>query len=314
MKIPVAAFFADAHWRTSTPEYRKETCPFNEVIAAKMGALAAYCRLLKIPGFCAGDLCDISRSFMDLWTIREMLAKHFWPSGEQPVKLWIVPGQHDQFHHNPNEKATTLNALFSDDTEIRRLPEDGVQVAKGICVYGSGWGKTANHVVGTGNVLVTHKTLWHQKPIYPGQTEGNVAVEAAKFRELGYDMVFSGDNHKAFDVNMSGVEIHNIGCLTRTDITYKDQQPRFMVLFDDMSVESVFVGEKDVFETERSNDDKGREDKKDGFSEALAGGFEYGSTFKGGLEQIAAVGKCGELVLTENQRKLLRDIVNSIGT
>lgn len=316
-KIPLAAFFADIHWRTSTPEYRKETCPFNDVIAAKLTPIADYCRKHGIPAFVAGDTFDISRSFNDWWTLRELVRAQFCPKGKAEVEVWVVPGQHDRFHHNANDPMTSLNALLDGTTTWRLLPSyEVIELGPHVRVYGAGWGDEIPSVapmIGRMNVLAIHKTLWHQKPIYPGQTEGNVAVEAAKFKELGYDMVFSGDNHKAFDVDIGGVAIHNIGCLTRTDITYKDQQPRFMVLFDDMSVESVFVGEKDVFETERSNDDKGREDKKDGFSEALAGGFEYGSTFKGGLEQIAAVGKCGELVLTENQRNLLRDIVNSIG-
>lgn len=317
-KTPIAAFVADIHWMTRTPEYRRETCPFNEVTAAKLTVVAEYCREHGIPCFVAGDTFDISRSFNDWWTMREFLATTFWPEGKGDVRLWIVSGQHDRFHHNPNDKMTSLNALVSEDNPICLLPDDGVRlwtIDKTIRVYGAGWGDEIPGVPihpGRTNILVTHKTLWHHKPVYPGQTEGNVSVEAPKFKALGYDMVFSGDNHRQFDVEIGGVEIHNIGCLTRNDVSYKDQQPRFMVLFDDMSVESVYVGEKDVFELERSDADKGREDKKDEFSEALAGGFEYGNTFKGSLEKIAAEGRCGEATLTGVQRSVLRDIINVI--
>jgi len=108
------------------------------------------------------------------------------------------------------------------------------------------------------------------------------------------------------------VRFYNLGAFTRDDVTLADQQSRFCVLYDDMSVESVYVGEKDVFELDRSQADKGRDNKKDEFSEALAGGFEYGSTFKGSLEKVAAEGKCGDLVFSEAQRNFLRDIINAI--
>jgi hypothetical protein len=310
-KKPIAAFAADIHWMTRTPEYRRETCPFNEVIGAKLVKFAGYLRKHGIPGFVAGDTFDISRSFNDWWTLRDVLREHFWPH----VRLYVVPGQHDRFHHNANDRMTSLNALFDEaGPSMRNFSGSTYELDKAVSVYGAGWGDVIpqpSHDTKL-SVLVTHKTLWHNTPVFPGQTEGNVAVEAAKYKALGYDMVFSGDNHKAFDVTVGGVEFHNIGCFTRSDVRYKEQQPRFCVLFDDMSVENVFVGEKDVFELERSDADKGREDKKDEFSEALAGGFQYGDTFKAGLERIEKEGKCGELVFTENQRRLLRDIINSI--
>lgn len=320
-KIPIAAVLGDIHWMTRTPEYRKETCPFQEVTAAKLTVLADYCRKHDIPAFVAGDTFDISRSFNDWWTMREFLKTVFWPEGKEPVRLWVVPGQHDRFHHNAQDKMTSLNALLSETKNIQLVPSTGIVIGHsdglgfvGPCVYGAGWGDQIPIVRDNAreNILVTHKSLWHQKPVYPGQTEGNVAVEAKKFRELGYDMVFSGDNHRQFDVTVSGVEIHNVGCFTRDDVSYRNQQPRFLVLFDDMSIESVFVGEKDVFDLERSDADKGRDGQKDEFSEALAGGYEHGTRFKGSLEKIAAEGKCGELTFTDNQRNLLRDIINSI--
>lgn len=311
-KKPVAAFVADVHWMTRTPEYRKETGAFHEVIGKKLSTMAEYCRKHNIPAFVAGDTFDISRSFNDWWTLRDLVRAEFCPAGNKAVDVWVVPGQHDRFHHNPNDLMTSLNALL-DGMVSWRLLTDGVQLDNFARVSGAGWGDSILPATsGVPNILVTHRTLWHRTPVYPGQTEGNVAVEAAKYKALGYDMVFSGDNHKAFDVTVGGVEFHNIGAFTRMSVDLKEQLPRFCVLFDDMSVENIFVGEPDVFDIERSDADKGREDKKDEFSEALAGGFEYGHTFKGSLENMEKEGKCGELVFSENQRRFLRDIINSI--
>ena len=139
-----------------------------------------------------------------------------------------------------------------------------------------------------------------------------MSAESVRYHELGYDMVFSGDNHKAFDATVGGVEFHNLGAFTRMSVDLRDQQPRFCVLFDDLSVESVYVGEKDVFDMGRSDADKGREDTKDEFSEALAGGFDGSLTFKGNLEAVAKSGECGEAVLTERQKGMVQDVVNAI--
>lgn len=310
-KVPIASFIADAHWMTRTPEYRVETCPFQDVTAAKLRIWAAYLRKHNIPGFIGGDVFDISRSFNDWWTLRDLLKAEFWPF----VQLCVVPGQHDRFHHNAEDKMTSLNALFDEaGPAMANLDWVHLSIKEGVEVYGAAWGHHAPPPENPSahNILVTHRTLWHRTPVYPGQTEGNVAVEAAKYKALGYDMVFSGDNHKAFDCDVGGVHFHNIGCLTRSDIRYKGQRPRFMVLFDDLSVESVYVGEENVFEEERSDADKGRDSKKDEFSEALAGGFDRSVSFKPALEEIAATGKCNDLEFTETQRNLLRDIINAI--
>lgn len=312
-KQPVGVFIADVHWMTRKPEYRKETIPFNEVIGRDLAPVAAFCRKHDIAAHVAGDLFERSREFMDMWTAQEFLWREFFaPKSGEPVDMWAVRGQHDLFHHNPQDEATSFNAVLLKEGS-RLFVLDNVR-RRNVRIYGAGWGDElpVPHDPAADNVLVWHYGLWHKKPIYPGQTEGNVEKEAKRLYELGYKIVFSGDNHRAFDVEVGGVRFYNLGAFTRDDVSLADQQSRFCVLYDDMSVESVYVGEKDVFEIDRSDADKGREDKRDGFSEALAGGFEYGSTFKGSLETIARAGVCGDLTLNDKQKDLLHDIINAI--
>ena len=139
-------------------------------------------------------------------------------------------------------------------------------------------------------------------------------IQAAYLRlhELGYKVVFSGDNHKAFDVRVGGVDFHNVGALTRRDVTLANQRPRYIVLYSDLTTESFYVGNDDVFDLGRSDADKTRDGDKDEFSAALAGGFSYDETFKGNLELAAKTGRIGDAELTEPQRRLLRDIINAI--
>ena len=311
-KKPVALFTADIHWMTRTPEYRKEKIHFEAVIAAKIDQCAKLCAKHGVLWFNAGDVFDRSRDFMDMWTAKTAFVESLFKRG---VTMYSVRGQHDKFHHNEDEQATSFNVLLESETGLCEFNGMFV-VGTGINIYGAGWGdeipKPAQVGEGIHNVLMLHKTLWHKTPIFPGQVTGNVGVESVRLHELGYDMVFSGDNHKAFDVKVGGVEFHNIGAFTRKDTTLVEQQPRCMILYDDMTVESVELGEHNVFETERSEGDKSRESLKDEFSEALAGGFDHNATFKGNLETVVASGVCGEAVLTETQRDRLRNIIGTI--
>lgn len=311
----VAIVIADVHWSTLTPEYRRERTNFQDVTAAKLAVVAAAAEQLVVPILIAGDLCDRSREFMDFWTLRTFLLEDF---GDRRC-VRCVRGQHDMFHHNAEDEATTFTAICDDRAfDFDCLGSRGFALISGagrnMTVYGCGWNdeipvpddKDAN------NVLVIHKTMWHTTPVYPGQTEGNVGAMSVRLHELGYKVVFSGDNHKAFECRVGGVDFHNVGALTRRDVTLADQRPRYIVLYDDLSTESVYIGNDDVFDLGRSDADKDRDSDKDEFSAALAGGFSYDETFKGNLKKAVDTGKVGDAVLTKTQRNLLRDIINAI--
>jgi hypothetical protein len=316
-KRPIAAFLSDVHWRTKTPEYRVEKdVPFYTVIGRKLKEVLAYTTEHQIPVFCSGDLFDKPRDFMQMWTFHQLFRE---PERIGVSDFWVVPGQHDMFHHDPNNKATSFNMMCLYKT-VYKMPEGSVvevpcdddETSKeNISVYGCGWGQEypVPYNPEDHNILVLHKTLWHKQSVYPGQTEGNIEVESIKLAKLGYKTVFSGDNHKAFDVRVGGVDFHNLGAFTRNSVDLVNQQPRFCVLFSDLSVESRYVGEEYVFDIETSTDDKEHQNAKDEFSTALAGGFNQGDTFKGALEQVVAVRKCGDLELTDTQTALLTDIL-----
>jgi len=233
------------------------------------------------------------------------------------LQFFAVKGQHDMNHHNPKDTATSFNALCRDGYVGAFSSNDTHEVSfnnEQFAFYGCGWGEKYPEPFckDDNNILILHKTLWHKQPVFPGQTEGNISVESIKLAALGYDIVFSGDNHKAFDVTLGGVRFYNLGALTRNSVDLADQQPRFCVLFSDMSVESFYVGNTDVFDLGRSTDDKSHAATKDEFSEALAGGFSQGDTFEGALDRVIGAGVCGDVELTDKQRGILRDIANDL--
>jgi len=311
VKKAVGVFLADVHWTMRTPEYRRETRPFSEVIGAKLRLPLAFASENGIPVFFGGDLFDRSREFMDMWTLVDFLSGF----GQLP-SMRVVAGQHDRFHHNAEDRATSLEMSYRACVDMRPLGGEGLRLpyGRGVSVYGCGWNDgipEPTDALGA-NILVAHKTLWCKTPPYPGLKNGNVMEFGAKAAKLGYSIVFSGDNHKAFDAETSGVRFYNLGCFTRDDVRYRDQRPRYCVLFDDLSVESVFVGEEDVFEIGRSDADKGRDDRNDEFSAALAGGFERGATFKSSLSDVAEAGRCGGVELTGRQTGILKDVINAI--
>jgi hypothetical protein len=309
-KKAIAAVIGDVHYRTTTPEYRKETCAFNRVIERKMETVFAFCIEAGIPLFIAGDLFDKSRNFTDCYTFMR------WLKNTPHPPVYAVPGQHDMFHHDSNAEATSFNMARFDGNFVPFGSLGTVCLSSHYSHYaacGCGWGEAPAPCGDLTGILITHRSLWHKKPVYPGQTQGNVETEAAKFAALGYRAVFSGDNHRAFDVKIGGVAIHNCGAFTRNSVDLAAQRPRFLVLYDDLSVNSVYVGEEDVFDMERSDADKGRVESKETFSEALIGGFTSGAKFREFLLAVADSGKCGEAELNMRQRDMLREVVNSIG-
>ena len=325
-KRPIAVFLGDLHWRLTKPLYRIETKPFEQVIGGKLAMVAAFARKHRVPVFLAGDLFDRSRGFLDLWTLRRWMNDLFWANHDStepaspPVPVYAVRGQHDMFHHT-DDPATSFNLLRDTCPHFRVLGgRDFVQLSDPskssprifASVYGQGWKDELPDCDAPFAILLAHRTFWHRKPIYPGQTSGNVASESVKLASAGYRMVFSGDNHLAFDVTIGGVEFHNLGAFTRNDVTLRNQRPRFCVLYDDLSVEPIYVGDVDVFDLETSDADKGRDDAQDGFSLALAGGFEYGDTFVGGIDRVVSAGVCGDAKLTERQCNLLKDVRSTI--
>ena len=322
---PVALFVSDLHTRLDKPEYRKEQGSFFPVIAEKLKTVFdyadghSYYEDETLPIFFSGDMFNSARNFMQLWSLF-MLIENWNKQHDRKLKLYSVRGQHDMQNHNINDNATSFNLLVKYDvlhvlgglgSALREIVKvDNTPNDSFVSIYGCGWGE--DYPVPSNpndqNVMILHKTMWYRESVFPGQTDGNVSVESIKLHELGYNTVFSGDNHKAFDVKLGGVQFHNIGAFTRNSVDLVNQQPRFCVLKSDMSVESIYVGNKDVFDLVRSTDDKSHSRSKDEFSEALAGGYDHGDTFEGAIDKAIGAGKCGDLELTAKQLNILRDV------
>ena len=329
IKKPLAVFLADLHWTTLAPEYRKETGDFTEVIAKKLGKVYEYATKHRVPVFIAGDVFDRSREFMDMWSFAEFMRLLL---DANPFSLTgYVRGQHDLLHHNPQDEATSLNVaqgmfkggmfkggmfeggmILLDDSPFvchgdRPAPQRRVTTK----VYGCGYDEEPPepHNKTNFNILLWHKGLWCGKSPYPNAPDGNVESISVGLADMGYKMVFSGDYHEAWSKRVGGVEFHNLGCFTRRSVKYANQQPRFCVLFDDLTVESIYVGETDVFDIDRSLSDKNRVITKDAFSTALALTYKTDVTIRGAIENIVKSGMCNDIKLNEAQLNMLRDVL-----
>lgn len=307
---------ADLHWSTATPLYRKETGEFTEVIAQKFRVPLEFSAKHETPLFIAGDIFDRSRNFMDMWTFKELL----WSvSGlSNGVEVYAVRGQHDLFHHDRQNTATSFNTIrymFADvfsDVGGRRVAINALNMPDEIPtinIYGCGYYDDVPEPDDKDgfNILLWHKGLWKGKSPYPGATGGNVEGLSVKLADLGYKMVFAGDYHKQWDAKIGGVHFYNLGCFTRRK-TNETETPRFCILYDDLSVESVHVGEDDVFLSEESEFEKDRTLLKDAFSDALSKSHEGSLTIFEVLDSIITLGKCNDLELSNTQLDMLKDV------
>jgi len=84
-------------------------------------------------------------------------------------------------------------------------------------------------MLGTDNsirVLLIHKTVWLNDKPYP-TAKGNVRKLLCKPEYAQFDVVISGDNHKAFTYRKGRTLWVNCGCLYRTSCAEKEYVPGF---------------------------------------------------------------------------------------
>lgn len=136
------------------------------------------------------------------------------------ISILAVRGQHDMSFHS----RTTVSCFdLAVSAGVIEDLGDSPRLLGYYVLYGAGWGQDvpiAGHKPPT-NILIAHKTLWHKKPIYPGQTEGNVKEFAEQVKNFEY--VFTGDNHVRFEYK----NIYNLGAFTRRSFSLHDQPPAF---------------------------------------------------------------------------------------
>jgi len=234
-KDAVALLCADLHLCHTPPVARAAEPDWYKAMSRVLGQLRAMAR--GYPDaviICAGDL-------FDRWNVCPELIN--FALNELP-HMATIPGQHDMPHHSfDNMQKSAYTTLV-----LEGLIED-LTMSRGFCgagqveVHGYPWGfdiskdQLDGHYM---NVAVIHKYIWKIGQGYPGAPEDS-KVGAYRDQLRPYDVAVFGDNHMGFTSRVAGCRVYNCGCLIRRKSNERAYKPSVGVLFDDGSVERVYL-------------------------------------------------------------------------
>ena len=159
---------------------------------------------------------------------------------ERGAVLYAVRGQHDMTLHSKEFEETGFNLLV--EAGLIKVLGAKVTTIEGRSVCGMGWGEELPDWAG-GDFLIAHVSVSHGDAVIPG------ATTAAAFREKAkaFKLVFTGDNHKRFDLP-DGIRrgkdsyaleggLYNAGCFHRMSSDLAEQVPAAWHVLPDGSVE-----------------------------------------------------------------------------
>ena len=221
---------SDWHLRTTNPRYRIDGFFASQIDKVKwvIGAAEVHgCGLILI----GGDVFDSPD--IPNWAKLELIQIFY----RSDIPLFTVFGQHDMKYRRPED---TVLSVF-DETEVIYVLNEKPEIEEdGVCIYGTSYNGQIHEPKDPDktNVLVIHKMIVEDKPLWPGQTGHS---QAKKFiqKHSDYDLIVSGDNHNTFIKEYHGTTLINPGSLMRTKTDQQDHEP------------SVFIYDTKTKETER---------------------------------------------------------------
>jgi DNA repair protein SbcD/Mre11 len=210
---------SDTHFRTQTPRYRTES-PFFNVQFEKLRYVLA---LAKSEG-CSAILHG--GDFFDKPDIPNRIKTKLLTELYSSIPMYTVFGQHDLRHRQEEDSALSV---FFEAEALYRLSSEPTRIGD-VDIYGSSWREPIPYPLeGKTNILVLHRMVVEDKPLWDAQTDYTQASYLLKLWK-NYDLIVSGDNHNSFvKVNKSKRVLVNPGSMTRTNIGQLDHTPSVFI-------------------------------------------------------------------------------------
>lgn len=214
----------DAHFRTKTPENRRET-DFKAVCLNKLRQIQEIagredCYVILQ----AGDFFD-SPSVSDelVADVIEILREH--------ESWWgVIHGQHDLAYHSESARLRSKLRVMEAAGAVRLLGPKAVEM-NGCKLYGSNFGSTPPKPRGPGfHILVSHAMVG-DKPLWPGHDL--TGPEAYARRHPGFGLYLLGDYHYPWAAHSGDSVLINCGTLLRKTVAERELElkPK-VVVFD----------------------------------------------------------------------------------
>lgn len=261
-----AILTADWHLREDQP-----ICRVDDFWKAQWRAVDTVAKLAekcKCPVLHAGDLFHHWKPSPRLltYTLRHL-----------PRNFWTVYGQHDLPQHNMD---------LVEKSGINLLHEVGkVRLLNGH--WATDPNEIAPNLFSKRPILVWHKLVYQSKP-YPGASGGMAEGIIRKYKQ--YDLILTGDNHQAFNIEYKNRILVNPGNLTRQSASQHDFRPRvYLWNAKENTVEKFYLPIEKEAVTRTHIESKARRDERIGaFVERLNTDWESSLDFKENLKRLEA--------------------------
>jgi len=266
------ATLPDVHLMDRTPKNRKdkmrETC-LNKFETCLEIAWEYKIEALMVPG----DLFDTALgvpSYEFTGEVIKICLRH------PHLRIIAIPGQHDLRYHTKGISNTPIGLLAAAGCIEIPTIFDPVDLGHGPLIYGCGWGDEQKmaELIENGwdvsrDVLLIHKMITKDKPLFPGQYDYMTAANFLK--KYPFRVVLSGDNHQRHIMETKTQALINGGSMMRLRKDQIDYQPRIHFIDTeslDIQYEDIPI-EKDVFDFSKMKEEEEKEGRKEKVDELI---------------------------------------------
>lgn len=205
-----------------------------------------------------------------------------------------IAGQHDMKFRNMGN--TALDVMIA--AQVVQSSKQ-TSLSESVFLYSCSYGEEIPEIETKGfNILMIHKMIVDEK-LWEGQEDHEWANTI--LRRTKFDLIVSGDNHKSFFSEYKGRHLINCGSLMRTNRNQINHEPCYVIYDTDKRVFTEFKipikCAEAVFDLEKIEIEKERDEKLIAFVNGLTTGEELGLNFKDTLKAVLIKNKVGKDVV-----------------
>lgn len=294
MKNVSAILSADWHIRETAPVCRDES-EYFAAQAKKIEFIKGLRDRIGCPILVAGDI-------FNHWKPSPFLLG--WCMEQFPSLMWCVPGQHDLPQHNKLlYQKSGLHVLGEAERGTHVFYERLVtRIRKGCGYnvtgfwYGEELGPHDGQHKNETHVALAHTFTWRGRKPWPDCVAPGASTLLNKMQ--GFDLIVTGDNHKAFTLEQDGRLLVNPGSIMRMSADQADFKPR-VYLWDAEAncVEPVFLPiEKGVVSRDHLDRAQERDERIESFVARLQGQWKAGLSFEENLTRFFETNEVPEVI------------------
>ena len=286
---PYAVLCADIHIRDTVPECR--TDDFLEVMRQKFMFIINLALQHDVPLFIAGDLGN--------WWKWSHELEQFVIRWLKPLPtVVVIPGQHDLPEHNLGNLGRSALGVLHEARVLRLIDRPmGIPIGPDLWVQGFPYGtkiEKLDEKQAKGRYSIA---MWHgMVSDSPADPLGKhiEQVQAKKLlHQFEYDLILTGDNHRAFVVEENEKVLVNPGSMMRSRADQIHHKPRVYLWYPkEYTVKAVYLPIEDgVITQEHINRQDQRKDSLEAFVNRIDNIYEVGVEYEENLRQFFAQNK-----------------------